>query len=91
MNDIAVEDGLTVRFPEREPDFIEGVEIGLLLALLASGQSDVMQTIRTSSLEQAQALAAQFGYRCIASRQDSSNRITVHVTNRRFRPRLVAV
>lgn len=90
MTVIEVEDGLQVRFPGRGPEFLEGVEIGLLLAELATGASDVRRRFRLSAVDQAHELAAGFGYR--AEKVDhGAGWVDLNFTRRRSRPRLSVV
>lgn len=91
MTEVEVEDGLTVRFPGRESEFVEGVEIGLLLAELATGSVDVTRRIRSSNALQARELASSFGYRTVTVGDDDARVLEMHFTKRRVRPRLMVV
>ena len=62
MRPIYVEDGLTIRFPHRCADFVEGVEIGLLVASLSTGAPRIVCCLSPEVLEQATSLAARMGY-----------------------------
>lgn len=90
MTHVEVEDGLQVRFPGRSESFVEGVEIGLLLAELASGQADILRRMRPASIEQAREVAAGFGYR-LSVTETIDGWSEIHCTNRRSRPRLTLV
>jgi hypothetical protein len=60
---IHVEDGLSLRFPGRDEDFNEGVEIGILAALMSTGQRGFTHWISPRNVEQARSLAMKLGYR----------------------------
>ncbi|WP_075214181.1 hypothetical protein [Mongoliimonas terrestris] len=90
MHDVEIEDGLTVRFPGRTGEFLQGVDIGLLLADLAAGRSDINRRIRRASLKQAADVALGFGYRCVTV-AEGDGWADIHVTNRRQRPALRVV
>lgn len=89
MNDglVEVQDGLRVRFPRRDPSFIEGVEIGLALAEMAHGPAEIVRTLRSGSVEQAEELARHFGYRCQTMSQDRRS-TTLRFLGRQARPKL---
>jgi hypothetical protein len=62
MRDVEVEEGLVVRFPGRSDDFVEGIEIGLLLAALALGAGQVERWMPIATVAQAEALATRMKY-----------------------------
>jgi hypothetical protein len=92
MNDsmIEVEDRLRIRFPGREAAFVEGVEIGLVLADLAQGYPDIVRKFRPGSVVQVQELARHFGYRCLTLSQDRRS-TTIRLLGRQIRPKLRVV
>ena len=63
MRWIQVEDGLSLRFPARDAAFHEGVEMGILAALLNAGHGRVTHILSAANLDQARVLAAKMGYR----------------------------
>jgi hypothetical protein len=67
---IHVEEGLSLRFPGRDEDFNEGVEIGILAALMSSGQRGFTHWVSSDNLEQARAVAGKMGYRLTAGHVD---------------------
>lgn len=91
MTEIEVEDGLSVRFPGRETAFLEGVEIGLLLAEMVEGPMDVIRRVRSSNAAQARELATSFGYRTVTVGDDRAELVEMHFTKRRLKPRLLVV
>jgi hypothetical protein len=90
MTIVDVEDGLKVRFPYRDGEFAEGVEIGLLLAELAAGVPQVSREIGEGSVPQAVSLAEGFGYRCLTV-ASGRGRAEVRCMRRGLRPKLVVV
>ena len=62
MRKLAIEDGLTVRFPARCETFDQGVEIGILACLMALRYSEFSREISQATVEQAEVLARNLGY-----------------------------
>lgn len=87
MRRITIEDGLTLRFPGREASFGEGVEIGVLAALMAMGREEIARAIAPSNVEQARALAEALGYRLIEVER-SPEGIEILLKRASARPRL---
>jgi hypothetical protein len=69
---IHVEDGLSLRFPGRQEDFNEGVEIGLLIALMTSGQDSFSRWLSTGNIDQARAIAEMMRYRMVEGAVDGT-------------------
>jgi hypothetical protein len=90
MRHIQVEDGLRLRFPGRDETFNEGVEIGLILAQMASGQSEITARIAATTLAQARTLATQMKYRVHVVREDEGGAEVMFLTGSR-RPVLTLV
>jgi hypothetical protein len=65
MRRIEIVDGLTVRFPNRSEEFLEGVEIGLLAAALALSPVRHAVDIAQGALAQATDFARSLGYRVV--------------------------
>jgi len=65
MHHIHLAEGLRLRFPARSVDFDQGVEIGILAALMSQEVSEFSRRISKANLGQVRALAEQFGYRLI--------------------------
>jgi hypothetical protein len=92
MSDIEVEPGLIVRFPRREPVFSEGVEIGLLLADLASERAEIVRLLSPGTIGQARAIAERFGYRCLVGEGgEAGERVELRCLKRGLKPRLSVV
>ena len=90
VGDIHLDDGLVVRFPGRNQEFAEGVEVGMLAALMDQGAYELQRWIRVSNLEQIRALAGKFGYRLMqGERSGTLTRVTL--SQGRVRPRLRVV
>jgi hypothetical protein len=65
MRHIHVEDGLSLRFPGRDEEFNEGVEIGIMAVLMSAGESAFSRWISTANLAQVRTLAEKMGYHVI--------------------------
>ena len=70
MRHIHVAEGLRLRFPGRNEDFDQGVEIGMLALLMDLGGSEFRRWISTANLDQARALAKQLGYHVVECGSD---------------------
>jgi hypothetical protein len=90
MRQIHVEDGLSLRFPERDEDFNEGVEIGMIAVLMAAGEGAFTRFLSTANIEQARSLAEKLGYHLVTGCCDGPSTL---VTFRREsgRPKLTLV
>jgi hypothetical protein len=67
MRQIEVIEGLRLRFPHRDSEFDDGLEIGLLLAAMARGDRRVARRMPGHLLEQVRKVAEACGYRLSAS------------------------
>ena len=90
MRRIHVEDGLSLRFPVRDEAFNEGVEIGILAALMSSGQRDFSHWVSNANVEQARAMADKMGYRLTEGEVDETVTQVILRTGR-VRPALTLV
>ena len=90
MRRIHVEDGLALRFPGRGEEFNEGVEIGILTALMNLGLKGFTHRISTENIEQARAIAEKLGYRLIAG-AEHGGQTDVVLRRARARPALKLV
>lgn len=70
MRHIYLDDGLRLRFSGRDEEFDQGVEIGIVAALMSSGQGDFTRWLSTANVEQARALGVRMGYRLILGHAD---------------------
>ena len=90
MRRIHVEDGLSLRFPGRDEEFNEGVEIGVLAALMSSGQRGFTHWVSSANVEQARSIARQMGYRLTEGMADGTLTQVILRTGR-VRPTLTLV
>jgi len=51
MRHIQVEDGLRLKFPGRDETFNAGIEVGLILAQMASGRSEITARFAATTLD----------------------------------------
>lgn len=65
MRRIEIVDGLSIRFPNRSDEFVEGVEIGLLAAALAAKPARHSADLTPRTVAQAEAFARSLGYRVV--------------------------
>ncbi len=90
MRRIHVEDGLSLRFPGRDEDFNEGVEIGILAMLMSSGQRGFTHWVSSANVEQAREIAGKMGYRLTEGHRDGGLTEVILRTGR-ARPTLTLV
>ena len=72
MRHIHLADGLRLRFPGRNEDFDQGVEIGMLAVLMDLGTREFSRWISSENLDQARALARQLGYHVVEGGADGA-------------------
>ena len=90
MHHIHLTEGLRLRFPARSVDFDQGVEVGVLAALMSQDISEFSRRISKANLGQVRAVAEQFGYRLVEGEAvEDSVEITFY--SRAARPRLRVV
>ena len=65
MRHIHLAEGLRLRFPGRDENFDQGVDIGMLAVLMDMGTSEFSRWISSANLEQARAVAKQLGYHMV--------------------------
>lgn len=70
MRRIDVSDGLRVRFPSRGEEFDQGVEVGVIAALMSMELADFSRWISPHSVGQVRNLADKLGYRIIEGRAE---------------------
>lgn len=90
MHHIHLAEGLKLRFPARSADFDQGVEIGILAALMNQDIAEFSRRISSVNLGQVRALADQFGYRLVEGEAEGDC-VALTFYNRTARPRLRVV
>lgn len=87
---IYVEPGLNIGFPHRSAEFAEGIEIGILAGLMATGSPRFDHHISAASLDQARDLAGPLGYRIMVS-DEADGLVRIALSRTSLRPRLSLV
>jgi hypothetical protein len=90
MHHIHLAEGMRLRFPARSADFDQGVEIGIVAALMSQDLTEFTRRISRDNLGQVRALVEQFGYRLVEGSEDGDF-IEVNFLSRMARPRLRVV
>ncbi len=90
MHHIHLADGLRLRFPARSVDFDQGVEVGILAALMSQDIAEFSRRISKGNLGQVRAVAEQFGYRLVEGSAEEEW-VELNFYNRTARPRLRVV
>jgi hypothetical protein len=65
MRHIHLAEGLRLRFPGRDENFDQGVEVGMLAVLMDMGTREFRRWISSANLDQVRALAKQLGYHVV--------------------------
>jgi hypothetical protein len=71
MRQIHVGDGLCLRFPGRDEEFNDGVEIGIIAVLMGVGERAFTRHVSTANIDQARSLAEKMGYHLVAGPSDA--------------------
>ena len=90
MHHIHLTEGTRLRFPARSADFSQGVEIGMLAALMSQDVAEFTRRISSANVGQARALAEQLGYRMVEGSADEEW-VEINFCTRAVRPRLRVV
>ncbi|WP_201831333.1 hypothetical protein [Microvirga zambiensis] len=90
MHHIHLAEGMRLRFPARNTDFDQGVEIGIVAALMSQDLMEFTRRISSENLGQMRALVEQFGYRLIEGAEDGDF-VEIRFYSRNARPRLRVV
>jgi hypothetical protein len=90
VRQVEIESGLRLRFPRRSEEFDQGVEIGVLAVLMATGGMDFERSISVENLDQARALADKLGYHLVCRSMDAHSADVLFKTGRP-RPQLTLV
>jgi len=90
MHHIHLAEGLRLRFPARSADFDQGVEVGMLAALMSQDVSEFSRRISKANLGQVRAVAEQFGYRLVEG-ETVDDCVVLTFYSRAARPRLRVV
>lgn len=88
MRHIQIEQDFSVRFPNRSNDFDEGVEVGMLAALMTLKTPVITRWIGGQTIEQVLTLAARLGYRVMAEDEWDGDRTKVTLMSTAVRPKL---
>jgi hypothetical protein len=89
MRKIELVDAVRIRFPGREEEFDDGVEIGVLAMLMANDQPVINRQVPARQIEQIQALAERFRYRCSVEDAGDDRVVTLRHVSQRPALRLV--
>ena len=87
---VEVEPGLRLRFRHRSPEFVEGVEIGVLAHLIASVTVPFDHPVSSVNVDQARDLAESMGRRAVVI-GEVDGVVTLLITRWPLRPRLAVV
>lgn len=88
MRTIHIEDKLRLRFPHRDESFCEGVEIGIVAAMMGLGLPQFSRTVSTSNVDQARTLARKLGYHVTLCEGQSEDIVKLSFRDRPEAPKL---
>jgi hypothetical protein len=84
---IEIEEGLRLRFPGRNADFAEGVEVGAAAVAMARGIRTFTRCVARGSIEQIREVATRLGYR-VVERDADEGRVELMFMSSAVRPSL---
>jgi hypothetical protein len=91
VREIHLDEGCWMRFPGRSAEFRDGVEIGILAALMDTRAAKIARWIAAENVDQARALAERLGYRItVRDGEDGWRHLTLEEGARRPMLRLVS-
>ena len=90
MRHIELEEHLRVRFPTRSEEFNEGVEVGVVAAMMAAGMPGFCRWLSRNAASQVEELARRLGYR-ITEQQRKGDRAEIAFQATFVRPALRVV
>lgn len=83
MRKIELVDAVRIRFPGRDEEFDDGVEIGVLAMLMANDEHIIKRRVPARQVDQILALAERFRYRVTAETAGDERLITLlHASQR---------
>ena len=71
MRHIHLAEGLRLRFPGRSEEFDQGVEVGMVAALMETQLREFSRWISAETLDQVRPLAERLGYRIVEGAADA--------------------
>ena len=90
MRKIEIDEGLRLRFPGRDAEFHDGVEIGTVAALMAVVGGDFRRVVSVDNVEQVRALAEKLGYHLTIPSPEGES-LEVSFSTEKPRPKLSLV
>lgn len=91
MRKIHLDHEVRVRFPQRSADFDDGVEVGMLAALMTHGDPVITRWVSDRCVEQLQSLARRLSYRVASEPSPEAGLCKVTLTSSAIRPKLRVV
>lgn len=88
MRKIHLDQEIRVRFPQRNAEFDDGVEVGMLAALMTLGDPVITRFVSERCLEQLQTLAPRLSYRVGSEPSLEAGLCKVTLTSSAVRPKL---
>jgi hypothetical protein len=88
MRIIHIGDDVRLRFPGRDEQFDQGVEIGVVAALIEAGLIEFSRPIGEGSLDQARSLAGSMGYRVVEEPAEEDGYVFATFSRASRRPQL---
>lgn len=87
MRSIEVEEKLRLRFPERDENFDDGVEIGLIVGLMTMAMPQINRMVSARVIDQLRNLAVRMGYRLVVEELQGES-ASVALVSTQIRPTL---
>jgi hypothetical protein len=88
MRIIHVADEVRLRFPGRDEQFDQGVEIGVIATLIEFGVLEFSRPLGHGTMDQARSLAGSLGYRVVEEPAEEDGYVTATFCKASMKPQL---
>ncbi len=90
MRSIHVEENFRLRFPDRDDHFDDGVEVGMIVAMMTLGTERINRVVSDRVVEQLRNLSMRMGYRLHLEDREA-DRASIAIVSTSVRPSLRVV
>jgi hypothetical protein len=88
MRTIYLDDEVRIRFPNQGAEFDEGVEVGMIAAMMVAGEPKISRWVSQGAIVQLRELAPKLRYRLTVDPHQTGELAKVLLTSAKMRPQL---
>jgi hypothetical protein len=88
MRTIYLDDEVRIRFPGQGPEFDEGVEVGMIAAMMVAGEPTISRWVSQGAIVQLRELAPKLRYRLTVDPAQTGDLAKAVLVSARVRPQL---